>query len=43
MMVVVCNSKNHKRKGKENMKSSTKYKKGKINVGWFLEGGTYTC
>jgi hypothetical protein len=44
MMVVVCNSKNHKRKGKEKMKSSTKYKKkAKINVGWFLEGWTYTC
>jgi hypothetical protein len=27
MMVVVCNSNNHKRKGKEKMKSSTKYKK----------------
>jgi hypothetical protein len=45
MMVVVCNSKNHKRKGKEKMKSSTKYKKkkAKINVGWLLKGWTYTC
>jgi hypothetical protein len=42
MMVVVCNSKNHKRKGKDE-KFNKIQTKAKINVGWFLEGGTYTC